>query len=745
MRLAVLLAAGVWIGCADDGASGHDWTNGPVIYDFVANFPAATSDRDTEHIDLGTPAARGHLLAGWRTDRPSARGMTTVLGVGPGSTLEFLRAEPRRIEVTFRCLQIAGDTMSVNLNGHLQRSVKLKPGWRKYRVLFPREAVQPGPNVVRLTYGYGQRALPPPGASFERRQAAIECDDVRFAGRDGPPSAIPSVEGDDLVIPVGKQVDYHVKVPSRTGFTFRGPLASGILDARLQVWVQQDGSADGVRADLAATAPPSNGAAAHAIALPESGSRIMRISLRAVADSGAPSSASTVRLVGPVIRTVPRAKASRPFGRDAGQEPPDVFIYLIDTLRTDHLGCYGHPGNVSPHIDAFAEDGVLFERAIANSPWTKPSVASLFTGVWPATHNVVAKGQSLPGEALTLAEALRPAGIQTVGFVANGHVTDRFGFDQGFDRFVFLQPPDQTRVPPGSDLVNRQVFDWLSERAAEGPLFLYVHTVDPHVPYDPPARFRSAFASAVRDPHMGSREALHELHEGNVTDDLIRDLKALYAAEVAFNDESFGLFLERLKALGRYDDALIVLLADHGEAFHEHGVWEHGRDVHGEVVNVPVIVKFPAREGLAGRRIAALAQQVDIMPTILEYLGLPVPSEVEGRSLLRLLAAGEATTDEQVGFTHLHQIGRHQEAVTDESWKLIRDAGAPLGVGYALYDLAADPGERADVLDRHPIVAAYLKEQLQLRRVRTGAVLTPTMGVTDAAVEDNLRALGYIE
>jgi arylsulfatase A-like enzyme len=754
LRVAVLVAAVACSACGDDTAGEADWTNGPVIYDLVASFPAAEVDRDTVHIDLGTPAARGYLLAGWRTERAGAPDATTALGVGLQSTLEFLRAEARPVEVTLRCMRIAADAMSVSLNGNRQRNVKLKAGWRKYRVMFPGEAVQPGSNLVQMSYRYRNKGtLLPVPADIERAGAAVECDYVQFADADGPPSTVPTVDGrtQELVIPVGKRVDYYVEVPRRAGFTFRGPLASGAPDARLQVWVQQDGGADGVLADLAGAALQEGSAAAPAIPLPESGSRITRVSLRAVGGNGAPSLAGAVRLRGPVIRAVPgdvpRAEVSRPFSRNAGQEPPDVFIYLIDTLRADHLGCYGYPEAVSPHIDALARDGVLFERAIANSPWTKPSVASLFTGVWPATHNVLVKGQSLPEEAVTLAETLRPAGVRTAAFVANGHVADRFGFHQGFDRFMFLPPPNKANhLPTPSDSVNAHVFRWLSSRELKRPLFLYVHTVDPHVPYDPPPSFRSRFAGGVGDPSIGSGPMFMALRHKKrpVTDELIRDLRALYTAEIAFNDDSFGRFISELKTLGLYDDALIVFLADHGEAFHEHASWGHGKDLHGEVINVPLIIKFPARDGLAGRRIAALAQQVDVMPTILDYLGLPVPAQVEGRSLLRVLGP-EHGAGERTGFTHLHQIGSDQEAVVEGPWKLIRNAAGLRRPSYTLYHLAADPGERNDVLEQHPIVAGYLKAQLQLRRVHAGAVLTPRMGVTDAAVEENLRALGYIE
>jgi arylsulfatase A-like enzyme len=757
LHVSVLVATVVCSGCKDRKAGGRssepDWTNGPVIYDFVASFPAATFDHDTAHIDLGTPPARGYLVAGW-TDHAGDPNATTAFGVGLRSTLEFFRAAAGPVKATFRCKRIAARAVLIDLNGKRQRIVNLKSGWREYRVAFPRTDVQGGRNILQLGYRYAP-GTNPFHPEFRRQQAAMECDYVRFtsSGRSRP--SVPSVDDDseELHVPVGKHVDYYVKAPQQAGIMLRGPVGSDAPDARLQVWVQQDGGTDGMLADLGAAGTEVDSARVQAIPLPASGSRIMRISFRAVPGTAAPPSAGTVRVLSPLARRLPvvadgRTGTGRPFGRSAGHQPTDIFIYLIDTLRADHLGCYGYPDSVSPHIDALAKDGVLFERAMANSPWTKPSVASLFTGVWPATHNVLVKGQSLPAEALTLAEILRPAGTHTAAIVANGHVTEGFGFDQGFDRFMFLRPSDKSnRLPPQSDSVNAHVFRWLSSPELKRPLFLYVHTVDPHEPYDPPPSFRSRFASGIDDRSIGSRPMFVELRQNTrrVTDELIHDMRALYAAEIAFNDDSFGRFISELKTRDLYDDALIVLLADHGEAFHEHGTWGHGKNLYGEVVDTPLIIKFPVREGLAGRRIATLAQQVDVMPTILDYLGLPVPPHVEGRSLLRLLRPEDAAASEPTGFAHLHQVGRDQEAVVEGAWKMIRNASGPQGLSNMLYNLAADPSEQNDVLVEHPIVAAYLKAQLQLRRIRTGAVLTPTVGVTDAGVEENLRALGYIE
>jgi arylsulfatase A-like enzyme len=762
----VLVAATEW-GCSDRGGddeAGLDsFVDGPVVYDFVASFPAAERVEDTTLIDLETPVGRAHALGGWRLAQ-TPTGVPALLGVGRRSSLEFFQAEVGAVEATLRCKAIAAREWSVLLNGEEVTRVPLEAGWREYTVALPSDAMQRGRNLLQLEHGYGE-GVRPLGPGFEPRQAAVECVSVRFETATGsrPPAGSIDAAAGQLEVTIGSRVDYHVQVPDRSAVTFRGPVVRGAPDARLELWVQQDGGTDTRIAHITATAGPTEHDVAdeeRAIELPGGGSRIMRISFRAVAGSHPPSPASAIRLAHPVIRSVSRptraaaARDDRVSRADRGQT--NVFIYLIDTLRADHLGCYGDPRDISPHIDAFARDGVVFEHSIANSPWTKPSVASLFTGVWPATHNVLVKGNSLPQEAVTLAELLRAAGMVTAAFVANGHVSDRFGFEQGFSRFRFLPTPKTAdQLPPTSVEVNVPSLDWIATHAAAAPLFVYVHTLDPHGPYFPPAAFRRTFASDVEDTRIGSRETLLELARGThpVSDDLIRDLKALYGAEVAFNDESFGTFIAALRKHGLYDDALIVFLSDHGEAFHEHGTWQHGMDVYGEVVDIPLIIKFPARDGLAGTRVLALAQQIDVMPTILDYLGLPVPAHVEGHSLLHVLDSTGETGDggalaaaaERTGFVHLNQIGRHQESIVTGSWKLIRNVGRPADPRYELYDRRVDPGEQEDVSDAHSIVVGYLRGLLALRRVRTGSVLTPTMGVTDPAVEQNLRALGYVE
>lgn len=438
----------------------------------------------------------------------------------------------------------------------------------------------------------------------------------------------------------------------------------------------------------------------------------------------------------------PRPPVGAPTSTTRGR-PPNIVIYVIDTLRADHVGCYGYPKPITPRIDGFAREAIIFERTVAQSSWTKPSVASIFTGVWPGTHRVVEEDQALSEDAVTLAEVLHAHGFKTAAFVANGHVNNQFGFEQGFEKFVFLLNPDD-QTPPPSDFVNRRLFPWLPRYAAAQPFFLYIHTVDPHSPYAPPREFRERFAGHVQDPEIGSLAALKTLrHQGQPTTDRIRDLVALYDAEVALNDQSFGAFVDKLQSLGVYDDTLVVLTSDHGEEFHEHGTWEHSNHLHGELLDVPLIIKLPAWDDRRGERQRFLAQHIDIGPTILGYLGIPVPAHVEGTDILDIAVRNHEDQGAGSVFSHLDKGGRRSASVIDGAWKLIR-WGPPASERFELYDLRSDAAEAHDVMAQHPIIAGYLRAQLEIKEAR-GAELSPAVVTADEATRANLKALGYVE
>jgi arylsulfatase A-like enzyme len=528
-----------------------------------------------------------------------------------------------------------------------------------------------------------------------------------------------------LVLPAGSRLDYFLDAAPGSVLEVAGvePADDGPKPAKLAVEIATRETTRRVEV-----------AGAGRIALSGDETGPLRVSFAGASGRG-------VRVLGATlsspVKPVPAA-APRP---DPHVAMPNIVVFLVDTLRADHLGCYGYPLPTSPRIDAFAAEATLFANFQAQSPWTRPSVASLFTGLTGPAHQANHRNAALSEEAVTLAELLRDAGYQTAAFALNSNIDRKLGLAQGFQVY---------RIGGGLPLLEEEAMEWLGNRPPNRRFFLYLHHMDPHVPYDPREPYREAFARGV-DPERGTLETMQGLVSGQTLLEseaealaLRRDLAALYDAEVASNDERFGRVLDRLRELGLYDDALVLFVADHGEEFFEHGWWAHGKTLHGEQLRVPFIAKFPRGWG-AGRRVTALAQQVDVLPTVLDYLGREVPAPVQGRSLLLAVAGHEEEAPPAFAFVDVN--GRTAESVVDRSgrWKLIRTTYADRPrPRLALYDLASDPGERRNLAPDEPVVAGWLETLLEVHTRDSAGQLAADPTELDEDIESRLRALGYV-
>ncbi|MCP3959049.1 MAG: sulfatase [bacterium] len=437
---------------------------------------------------------------------------------------------------------------------------------------------------------------------------------------------------------------------------------------------------------------------------------------------------------------------------------------LVDTLRADHLGCYGYPRPTSPAIDAFADEAVLFENTLAQSSWTRSSVASMMTGTVPTVHGVHDRDDALAAEAKTLAELLAAESYETAAFLTNRSVGPSFGFQQGFDTFELFDRQETEALYPKSDAVNREVFQWLDERGEE-PFFLYVHTMDPHAPYAPPAEMREEIAPDVgsgeldteeqvvfeellasRSTRFGESSAfgsvtwLQALGQGLIaaTPERTADLVALYDAEISFNDRSFGIFLDQLRRRGLYDDALIFFVGDHGEEFADHGGWSHGLTLFQEQLRVPFLVKLPAGAH-GGTRSRELAQHVDLMPTVLDALGLPLPDDVQGRSLLP--SPRSTASEPRPGYSHLDLDGRRAASLVEGRFKLTCDQ--TIDETCRVYDLENDPAESIDLTAERPVLAGYLRSRMRTFQTEAPALDAPQVEI-DPELRERLEALGYL-
>ena len=373
---------------------------------------------------------------------------------------------------------------------------------------------------------------------------------------------------------------------------------------------------------------------------------------------------------------------------------PLAIVYLVDTLRADHTGPYGYARNTTPELDAFATDAVVFDAAVAHASWTKPSVASILTSLLPGQHRAVQLRDPLESSHVLLSEMLHEKGVSTGASIANSVIyLPESNFDRGFDFFAGLHGEEgrPSKLVDAAGVVDTAL-RWLDSRRGM-PRFLYVHTMDPHVPYAPPPPFDRMFephpapGHPAADPRTDYKEPLDR-----------ERMIAQYDGDIAYGDREFGRFVRELRARGLYDRALVVFLADHGEEFQDHGLWLHGRSLFDELIRIPLIVKFPKGEG-AGRRVAQQVQGVDVLPTVLAAMGLPVPKAptIAGRPLQETLA-GDAPP--RAAIAEISHRGIVAHGVRTEGDKFMRRFSPEEDDLY--FDLAKDPKELKNAIAEAP-------------------------------------------
>lgn len=388
-----------------------------------------------------------------------------------------------------------------------------------------------------------------------------------------------------------------------------------------------------------------------------------------------------------------------------------VVIVSVDTLRSDHLPAYGYAGVETPTIDALRKDAILFERAYAQVPLTLPSHASLFTGLLPAAHGVHDNlGYRLKAGTTTLAEALKKAGYATGGAVSTVVLNAGSGVGRGFDLYEDAVEPKQPgqalgRVQRSGEQTEALLGAWL-EGLPQGPFLAFLHLYEPHTPYEPP------------EPHASR----------------YRDRP--YDGEIAHADALVGRFLDRLRAKGLYDGALVVFLSDHGEGLGEHGEDEHGIFLYRWALQVPLLVKLPGGK-LGGTSVAAPVALTDLAGTIASAVGAPSLSAAPGSADLLALAGGAAAPERRLFaetfYPRLHFGWADTSSLIDGTWHYIDAPRAEL------YDLAADPAERKDLAPALPPPFRALRIEMEKLRAAFEAP-----GAVDPEEKAKLASLGYL-
>lgn len=464
---------------------------------------------------------------------------------------------------------------------------------------------------------------------------------------------------------------------------------------------------------------------------------------------------------------------------------PNVIILLADTLRADRLGSVSRSPSLTPFLDSLAAEGTTFSRAYAPSSWTNPSIASLFTSRYPGQHGHIRLGSRLPERDAVLAERLADLGYATTAFFAQLLLSPGLGLTRGFATAQFVPSPANPLRSGAAADVNAAALRWLDRRSAPErarPTFLYLHYMDPHLPYHAPAEFLEPIL--LRQPDPGVARALaqraaqrldellalivapgpdpaKELMAQRRLADVAIGVSDLYDAEVAYLDAQLRTLFEGLRARGLLDDCLVVFTADHGQEMFEHGQFGHGRTLYDEVLRVPLLLWQGGQQPVTVDTPVSL---LDIAPTVLDVVGGPPPTGFMGRSLLgaieasrgllgwlrQLATTGGGPTRERV-FAELYSYAPQPRAAGDgddpmravatKQWKLIVE---PPGPRETLFHLAVDSGERSPVDDpaaREPLRQALRELVADTRRAPPPA--TPLR--LDEATRQRLRALGYAQ
>lgn len=422
------------------------------------------------------------------------------------------------------------------------------------------------------------------------------------------------------------------------------------------------------------------------------------------------------------------------------ERPRNVILLSLDTLRADHLGCYGYTRRTSPTLDRLASQGVLFTDTSSPSPWTLPAHASLLTGKYPSRHAVKTHNSYLPYDISPLAQILRENGFHTAGIVNSFYLTRKYGLDRGFNDFVYVRERLDRREPSE---VEQEALEWVSSNR-EHPFFLFLHYYDPHSDYCSLQPYEEEF---VRPSYQGTADGttsqLLEHRKGLVrlNQEDVKHLINLYDASIRQMDDGMARLLKFLETEQLLGNTLLIVTSDHGEEFFDHGGVLHGRTQFQELIHVPLIFKGPGIPRSV--KIKQMGSLIDVLPTVLRILDIPYPGNLDGVDLGFFWRKDAGRSSERYVFSeadHNNVRDDIKRAIRTERYKLHYDL---LTKSTQLFDLARDRREETDIASRKPDLVRSLLGHLQAfmqeeRPQQAQPSLTPRE-------RERLKSLGYLQ
>lgn len=708
------------------------------------------------HIDFGTADSFKYNVGGWQ-NRWAATvadedGTTATKLDGSSGPIDFVITEadssPREVVVRLRAM-CSAQKIGASLDGEsFGDALDLPEEWTTVR--FP----------VGVDVKPGRHNLTLEPAKSCKGKARVHVDWVWFAGEAGaePPEIVErgkpvKIEGGvrrAVFTPSPRTLSYYLHVPKGAELVFDRGSSIG-AKTEFIVDIATDGKPPTEVYRETGTTDWQEGS----VDLESWWGKAVRIDLTTAGEAGE-AGWGEVELMVPELPAPP--EIPKPDAR-----PKNLVYILIDTQRADSFEPFGGEGSEvkTPTFDGLSQDAIVFKRAFNQENWTKPSVATILSGLYPVTHDTSGEEETVPEAVDMLAERLQKQGVKTGALIANGYISRDFGFNQGWDHFEnFLREGKNGQAKA----VYREATKWVEENHKE-PFFLYVQTIDPHVPWNVPDEYTELYYEGdykgIIGPTMGGGEQKELSGNPKMTDDDYAWVDALYNGEVTYHDEKMGGLVEKMKELGVLDDTLFIISNDHGEELNDHGEMGHRHTLYDELIRSPLLMRYPDRLP-AGKQYDEIVELVDIAPTIVDLMGFP-PSEVhEGISLVPLIegndlqrpryAIAEYEYNSRYGPLDIEEDerGSHERSIVVGRWKLWRDHR---GHKY-LFDVQEDPGEQNNLLGKAPVALrlteVYLGEGLAnpnkklrlLNRVGKKQFQAGTVKI-EGELRKQLEALGY--
>ena len=693
----------------DAAAKGTAWAGTRSIFDLTEKLHLADVTHYGEFIDFGNASrykyTNGGWMSGWNNDS-SMNGVAYTWATKSPSRMYFNLPKQMDVDFQFRVKKGGTESFSVYLNDNPLRRVSISgDDFATHTVSATADQTLAGENYFKLIYTTSDQQIAGEPASFAVDYLRIVPKGTPAPKQFNPPHTPKMVqqyktkkrEYTSLMMSCPMQLSYYLEVPERASLCMLG---APTVDAKSKT----------APVDFAIDVTPVRESKSQSlfkkrfdkdewqeimVDLAPYAGQLVRIDISA---DGAENSRFAIGV--PAIRV----KSAPP---KTGQKKKNVVVLLVDTLRADKLKSYGNRRVKTKGVDAFVSESVLFENCRANSNWTKPSCASVLTGLHPDSHKARGHSSRLNKSVKMVSEMFREKGFQTGAFIANGYLATEFGFNRGWNKYV-----NYIRENKNSDAENvfRDALKFIGD-SKEQPFFAYIQTIDPHVPYDPPAEDLKLYDARSYEGPVSPRSTgnlLEEYKRKQVTLNTRdkRRLEALYDGEITYHDRQFSKFIGDLKKKGVLDNTVFVICSDHGEEFFEHESVGHGHTLYQELLHVPLVVRAP---GLVPKnaRVGAKATLSDIVPTVLDATGTELPPNVEGKSLIAE-ANGDAGDPFDASFSSFYSEADErnlQWAVRKGDWKLKMRGPA---ITY-LFNLKDDPEEKVDVDDRYPLARRAMR------------------------------------